>query len=212
MCDPASWKEALTKKNWVCEPSSFEEALDVQSKVTKVAEEVWGPVIGWKVALTSEASRRLFGGGPTWGPLFQEGLLGDGSVIELSGLSDPLLEPELFYCDGKYYLAFEVPDNRFGKKWEELNWLMLTADLAGSYKVVLSSKPIVPKDGALVEVKGPNVSKRLALELGKVSNNMELLKDKDGCKLLGTIAPMVRPENGEYVLSCCGADVRVTFV
>ncbi|NPA85446.1 MAG: hypothetical protein GXO07_05545 [Crenarchaeota archaeon] len=209
-CDPFEWRRAVKEKNWRCEPRDEEEAKRVQREVTKVAEDLWGPVVGWKVALTGK-SRELFGGGPITGPLFRDGILGNGSTVEIIKLSDPLLEPELFYCEGSYFLAFEIPDNRYGKKWRELNWLMLLADLAGSYKVAVG-KEVEPEEGAEVVVRGPGAEVKGALSLEKVRSNSKLVEDKEGCKLLGTVLDPIKPEVGEYVFSCCGKEVRVRFV
>ena len=209
-CDPFEWRKAVKEKNWQCEPKDEEEAKRVQEEVTKVAVDLWGPVVGWKVALTGK-SRELFGGGPITGPLFQEGVLGNGSTVELIKLSDPLLEPELFYCEGSFFVAFEIPDNRYGKRWSELNWLMLLADLAGSYKVAVG-KEVEPEEGAELLLEGPNVSVKGKLNLEKVKNNMKLLEGKEGCWPLGTVLDPVKPEAGEYSFKCCGKEVRVRFV
>ena len=210
-CDPLEWKKAVKEKNWKCEPQSLEEAERVQREVTKVATELWGPVVGWKAALTGEKSRELFGGGPIKGPLFRDGILGNGSTVELLSLSDPLLEPELFYCEGSFFLAFEIPDNRYGKKWNELNWLMLLADLAGSYKVAVG-KEVRPEDGAELVLKGPGLEVKSKLNMNKINNNMKFLESSEGCKLLGTVMDPVRPETGEYSLECCGGRAVVKFI
>ncbi|ABU82303.1 hypothetical protein Igni_1126 [Ignicoccus hospitalis KIN4/I] len=210
-CDPFEWKRALEEKNWKCEPENLEEALEVQRKVAEVAKEVWGPVTGWKVGLTGEESKRKFGGGPITGPLFRDGLLGNGSSVELAKLSDPLAEPEIFFCDGSFFLAIEIPDNRYGKRWDELNWLMLLADLAASNKVVVG-KEVELRDGEEVRVSGPGVNLVGRIDMKRINANVELLKDKEGCLLLGTVADPFKPTAGEYVMECCGGRATVKFI
>ncbi len=180
-CDTTSWLIALRKKNWVCNPKSYEEAVRIQRNVTKIAEDVWGKVIGYKVALTSPQSQKMFGGGPISGPLFSFNILGKGSAIYLNELSDPLLEPEIFLCEDKFHLAFEIPDNRYGKKWKQLNWLQLLADLAGSYKVVVGD-PVESLKGKieLLDSEGNLIASSFVDEF-KIRKNMMLLKDFKGC-------------------------------
>ncbi len=211
-CDPASWLVALKEKNWYCEPENSEEAMEIQKKVTEVAKDVWGKVVGYKVALTSESSQKLFGGGPITGPLFSSNVLGNGSSVNLDELSDPLLEPELFSCEGRTFVAFEVPDNRYGKRWSELNWLKLTADLAGSYKVIVGKEIKEIKGLArLIMPSGEVVEGRVDAE--KVRRNAMLLKGLEGCKLLGTVLPPQSvKEKGTYVFVLGDSEVRVNFV
>ncbi len=212
-CDPASWLIALKKKNWECEPSSYEDALETQKKVTEVAKGVWGKVIGYKVALTSPESQKTFGGGPITGPLFSLNVLGNGSTVYLNELSDPLLEAEIFLCDEKFYLAFEVPDNRYGKKWNELNWLQLLADLAGSYKVVVGDGIDQLKGRA--ELLGPdgNVIASRDVDEAKIFQNMKILEGQEGCKLLGTVLqPYKVKEAGTYIFKLGDSEVKIALV
>ncbi|UXD22343.1 hypothetical protein IPA_03705 [Ignicoccus pacificus DSM 13166] len=211
-CDPKAWLEALEEKNWRCEPKSEEEAYEVQRKVTEVAKEVWGDVLGWKAALTGKSTQELFGGGPIYGPLFEKGFLGTESKVGLKKLTDPLLEPEIMWCEGSWFLAFEIPDNRYGKPWKELNYLELIADLAGSYKVVVGRDEISELKGKAV-LKTPNETIQVDIDVEKVERSLKFLKDKglEGCLLLGTIIPPQKPEEGTYTLECCGARVSVTL-
>ena len=212
-CDPGSWLIALKKKNWNCEPGSYEEALEVQKNITEVAKGVWGKVVGYKIALSSPESQRTFGGGPITGPLFSSNVLGNGSTVYLNELSDPLLEAEIFLCDEKFYLAFEIPDNRYGKKWSQLNWLQLLADLAGSYKVVVGDG--VEQLKGKVELVGPNgnVIASRDVDETKISRNMRILESLKGCKLLGTvIQPFNVRETGTYTFRLGDSEAKVTLV
>ena len=211
LCDPQLWLEALREKNWICEPKSEDEAYEVQKRVAEVAKEVWGPILGWKVASTSESSQKMFGGGPIHGPLFERGILGDESRVELKRLSDPLLEPEVFYCQGSFFVAFEVPDNRYGKPWNGLNYLMLIADLAGSNKVIVGKQIKELKGKA--KLKGPNVELESTVNFEKIINNKEFLESRGfkGCLLLGTVLNPVKAKEGVYTFECCGSTVSMTF-
>jgi len=211
-CDAQAWVRALKEKNWTCEPKDENEAYSIQRRITGVAKEVWGTILGWKAALTNENSQRTFGGGPIYGPLFEKGILGDGSRVELRKLSDPLLEPEVFFCQGSFFVAFEIPDNRYGKPWNQLNYLMLIADLAGSNKVVVG-KQIKTLEGMAV-LKGPDVDTETRVDVSKILKNKEFLENNslEGCLLLGTVIPPVRPREGSYTFECCGSQVSMVFL
>ena len=211
-CSALAWLKALDEKNWKCEPENEKRAYEVQGAVTGVAKEVWGEVIGLKIGLTSKESKARFGGGPIFGPIFEKEVLGNGSVINLSKLSDPILESEVFLCNGSYFVAFEVPDNRYGVKWGELNYLKLIADLAGSYRIVVGEE--ISELGGKAVLKGPNVSLEANVNLDRIKENEELLKSRfdEGCLLLGTVLPIVSAVEGEYVFECCGSKVKVEFI
>ncbi|ALU12363.1 hypothetical protein EYM_02850 [Ignicoccus islandicus DSM 13165] len=211
-CNAQAWLKALSEKGWKCSPKDENEAYEVQRNVIEVAKSVWGEVIGMKIGLTSEESRAKFGGGPIFGPIFEKGVLGNGSSINLSKLSDPILEPEIFYCNGSYFISFEVPDNRYGKKWDELNYLEIIADIAGSYRVVVGDE-LQSFEGEVV-LEGPNLLLKGKINSDKLRRNEELLKSKapDGCLLLGTILPIVKVSEGHYSLECCGSKVEIDFI
>jgi 2-keto-4-pentenoate hydratase len=212
-CDPKAWLEALEEKNWKCNPRDEEEAYSVQTKVMETAKEAWGEVLGWKAALTGKSTQELFGGGPIYGPLFEKGFLGTESKVNLNKLSDPLLEPEIMWCEDSWFLAFEIPDNRYGRAWRDLNYLQLIADLAGSYKVVVGREEISELKGDVV-LTTPSGEVRSEVNRTKVLSSLEFLRGKglSGCLLLGTLLPPLKPEEGTYVLECCGARVSVTLI
>ncbi len=211
-CNPKAWREALKEKNWSCNPRDEAEAYEVQKRVTEEAKEVWGSIMGWKIALSSEESKRTFGGGPIYGPLFEKGFLGNGSRVEIRKLTDPLLEVELLYCQGSYFFAFEIPDNRYGRPWSEINWLQLIADLAGSNKVVVGKE--VKKFDEEVTLRGPDIELSITIDLEKLERNKRFLEEKglSGCLLLGTIVKPIKPREGTYVLECCGSETSVTLL
>ncbi len=212
VCDARAWLKALEAKNWKCDPDSEERAYEVQREVTELAKEIWGEVIGLKIGLSSEESKRKFGGGPIFGPIFEKGVLGSGSALNLSKLSDPILEPEIFYCNGSYFVAFEVPDNRYGVKWEDLNYLKLIADIAGSYRLVVGDEISLTEGEA--SLKGPNVSVVGKVRLDKVRHNEELLRERggEGCMLLGTVLPITKVAEGKYSFECCGGKVELELI
>jgi 2-keto-4-pentenoate hydratase len=128
-----------------CRPGSLAEGYAVQDAMAALAGQ---PVVGWKIAATSEAGQRHIGvSEPLAGRLFEDFVLGDGAVLPAAPLLMRVIEAEFAFRLGRdlparaapydvaevmaavdgLHLAIEVPDARF-ERFAEIGPAQIAAD------------------------------------------------------------------------------------
>jgi 2-keto-4-pentenoate hydratase len=142
-----------------CRPQSLAEGYAVQDAMTTLARQ---PVLGWKIAATSEAGQRHIGvNEPLAGRLFADFVLGDGARLVAGPMLMRVAEAEFAFRLGHdldsrsmtyeveevvkavaaLHLAIEVPDARF-ERFAEVGPAQIVADDAFASWFVLG--PEVP--------------------------------------------------------------------
>ncbi len=178
--------------------------------LSKFMERKWGKVVGLKAGLTSEESKRLFEGGPIYGPLHERNVLENANTVVISRdeFVDPMAEVEVAVVDDKTYIAIEIPNNRYKRKWNELKAVDIQADLGGEGKLVLLA-PFT--SSASVRVKDKETEVNDMAGKGWVYGWLKSIRDDLKIYLLGTIIRPIRL-NDELEVSCCGKSITLTVI
>ncbi len=186
----------------------MEWAREACEKLGKLMTQRWGPIIGLKAGLTSEESRRKFGGGPIYGPLHKENVLTNISELNITNdFVEPMVEIEIAVVNETKYLAIEVPNNRYGKGWSALKAVDIQADLGGEGVVIL----VAPfENKAHVSVNGKSIIVEDLAGKGWVYGWLNSINDSLSVYLLGTIVPPI-PLKDKIEVRCCGKSITLTY-
>jgi len=148
---------------------SAEDAYRVQQLVVAARLPHDGPIVGYKVGLTSKAMQELLGiDSPDFGPILSAMVVESGAVVDRARLIQPRVEAEIAFvlerplrgpgveaedvlaATSGVMAAIEVIDSRV-EGWR-IKLADTIADLASSAMVVTSGRPVPPHGLALDEI------------------------------------------------------------